>query len=220
MIRRPEVPLSAPVRAVLFDMDGVLVFSEDAWFSVFNETLTCFGHRPVSRAEFDAIYGNGAAADRDAYMPERSVAEIDAAYARLFETHLGEIRPNAEAVEVLATLRRRGIRTSVATNTTAPLARRVLAQHGLLPLLDATASADEAGAGKPDPAVVRLAAERVGVPLEACLFVGDSRFDAAAGAAAPVRFVGLGHGDAERIERLGELLALVPAGAAPINSRV
>ena len=220
MIRRPEVLLSAPVRAVLFDMDGVLVFSEDAWFSVFNETLTGFGHRPVSRAEFDAIYGNGAAADRDAYMPERRVEEIDASYARLFEAHLGEIRPNAEAVPVLAELRRRGIRTSVATNTTAPLARRVLALHGLLPLLDATASADEAGAGKPDPAVVRLAAQRVGEPLEACLFVGDSRYDEAAGAAAPVRFVGLGHGEGTRIERLEELLALVPAAAAPLNSPV
>ncbi len=220
MIRGPEVPLSAPVRAVLFDMDGVLVFSEDAWFSVFNETLAGFGHRPVSRAEFDAIYGNGAAADRDAYMPERTVAEIDAAYARLFEQHLAEIRPNREALPVLAELRRSGVRTSVATNTTAPLARRVLALHGLLPLLDATASADEAGAGKPDPAVVRLAAERVGTPLAECVFVGDSRFDAAAGAAAPVRFVGLGHGAGERIERLGELLDLVGAETAPLNSRV
>lgn len=220
MIRGPEVPLVSPVRAVLFDMDGVLVFSEDAWFSVFNETLTHFGHAAVSRAEFDAIYGNGAAADRDAYMPERAVAEIDAAYARLFEEHLSEIRPNAAAPAVLAELRRRGIRTSVATNTTAPLARRVLALHGLLPLLDSTASADEAGAGKPDPAVVRLAAERVGVPLVECLFVGDSRFDAAAGAAAPVSFVGLRHGEGMRIERLEELLELVPAAAAPLNSRV
>lgn len=220
MIRRPEVLVSAPVRAVLFDMDGVLVFSEDAWFAVFNETLIHFGYPAVSRAEFDAIYGNGAAADRDAYMPERRVEEIDAAYARLFEEHLAEIRPNGEALAVLAELRRRGVRTAVATNTTAPLARKVLALHGLLPLLDATASADEAGAGKPDPAVVRLAATRVGVPLSECLFVGDSRFDAAAGAAAPVRFVGLGHGAGERIERLEELLELVGIEAAPINSRV
>ena len=196
------------VKAVLFDMDGVLVFSEDAWFSVYNETLVGFGHPPVTRADFDAIYGNGAAADRDLYMPERTVEEIEAAYARLFEEHLDEIRPNAEAAAVLGELRRRGIRTSVATNTTAPLARRILDLHGLLPLLDATASADEAGAGKPDPAVVRLAAERVGTPLEECLFVGDSRFDARAAAAAPVRFVGLGHGDGARIERLGELLGL------------
>lgn len=213
MIRAPEVPLVSPVRAVLFDMDGVLVFSEDAWFAVYNETLVHFGHEPVPRAEFDAIYGNGAAADRDAYMPERTVAEIEAAYARLFEEHLGEIRPNVEAKPVLAELRCRGIRTAVATNTTAPLARRILSLHGLLPLLDATASADEAGAGKPDPAVVRLAAQRVGTPLSGCLFVGDSRYDEEAAAAAPVRFVGVGRGGGERIERLEELLALVDGPA-------
>ncbi len=212
MIRAPEVELVAPVKAVLFDMDGVLVFSEDAWFSVYNETLVGFGHPPVTRAAFDAIYGNGAAADRDLYMPERTVEEIEAAYARLFEAHLAEIRPNAEAAAVLAELRRRGIRTAVATNTTAPLARRILALHGLLPLLDETASADEAGAGKPDPAVVRLAASRVDTPLSECLFVGDSRYDAQAAAAAPVRFVGLGHGDGARIERLGELPALPGLG--------
>jgi len=202
------------LRAVLFDMDGVLVFSEDAWFSVYNRTLVHFGHPPVPREEFDSIYGNGAAADRAAYMPERSVAEIEAAYARLFEDHLGEVRPNGEAAGVLAELRRRGVRTAVATNTTAPLARRVLALQGLLPHLDATASADEAGAGKPRPDVVRLAAQRIGVPLAECLFVGDSRFDAAAAEAAPAPFVGFRYGTGARIERLSELLALVPEEAA------
>ncbi len=208
------------IRAVLFDMDGVLVFSEDAWFAVYNRTLVHFGRAPVSRAEFDSIYGNGATADRDGYMPDRSVEEIEATYAGLFEDHLGEIRPNTEAIGVLAQLRRRGIRTAVATNTTAPLARRILDLHGLLPLLDATASGSEAGAGKPDPGVVRLAAERIGTPLPECLFVGDSRFDEQAAVAAPVRFVGLGHGAGERIENLRELLDLVPGPTLPINSRV
>ncbi len=197
------------LRAVLFDMDGVLVFSEDAWFAVYNRMLGHFGRAPVPRAEFDSIYGNGATADRDAYLPDRTVEEIEAAYARLFEEHLGQIRPNVEAKGVLEELRRRGIRIAVATNTTAPLARRILDLQGLLPLVDATASANEAGAGKPDPAVVRLAAERVETPLSRCLFVGDSRFDAEAAALAPVRFVGLGHGDGERIERLEEILDLV-----------
>lgn len=199
------------IRAVLFDMDGVLVFSEDAWFAVYNRTLVHFGRAPVSRAEFDSIYGNGATADRDAYMPDRTVEEIEATYARLFQDHLAAIRPNGEAIGVLSELRRRGLRTAVATNTTAPLARRILELHGLLPLLDATSSGSEAGAGKPDPGVVRLAAERIGTPLAECLFVGDSRFDAQAAAAAPVRFVGLGHGSGERIESLRELLDLVPS---------
>lgn len=196
------------MRAVLLDMDGVLVFSEDAWFAVYNETLVDFGHAPIARAAFDAIYGNGTEADRDTYMPERTVAEVDAAYARFFEASLDLIRPNPEAVDMLAALRRMGITTSVATNTNRPLAGRILGAQGLLPLLDAVSGADEAGAGKPDPAVVRLAAARAGAPLDACLFVGDSKYDEEAARRAAVRFVGYRYGAATRIEALAALPGL------------
>ena len=206
---------AAAVKGVLFDMDGVLVFSEDAWFAVYNATLEEFGHAAIPREAFDAIYGNGTQADRALYMPERSVAEIDAAYARHFEERLDRIRPNGDAPDVLKELRRRGISTSVATNTNRPLADRILGEHGLLPLLDAVACADEAGAGKPDPAVVRLAARRVDTPLEDCLFVGDSKYDEEAARRAPVRFAGLNHGDGERLERLPGLLALLSPARTP-----
>jgi len=195
-------------------MDGVLVFSEDAWFAVYNETLASFGHAPIRRAAFDAIYGNGTEADRAAYMPERTVAEIDAAYRGFFETHLRLIRPNSEAPAVLAALRGAGIRTSVATNTNRALAGRILEAQGLLGLLDDVSGADEAGAGKPDPAVVRLAAARAGAPLSRCVFVGDSRYDEEAARRAPVRFVGLGYGAGERVGTLGALPALVGAAAS------
>jgi HAD superfamily hydrolase (TIGR01509 family) len=205
------------IRAVLFDMDGVLVFSEDAWFAVYNETLTHFGHPTISRAAFDAIYGNGTEADRAAYMPERTVAEIDAAYARFFEARLDRIRPNPEAADALRALQRMGVATSVATNTNRPLADRILEAQGLRPLLDAVTGADEAGAGKPDPAVVRLAASRVGVALDACLFVGDSRYDEEAARRAPVRFVGFRHGTGERLETLEGLSGLL---RTPSRTRV
>jgi HAD superfamily hydrolase (TIGR01549 family) len=190
-------------------MDGVLVFSEDAWFAVYNETLASFGHAPISRAAFDAIYGNGTAADRAAYMPERTVAEIDSAYARFFEARLGRIRPNPDAPAALAALRDAGIRTSVATNTNRALAGLILEAQGLLGLLDAVTGADEAGAGKPEPAVVRLAAARAGAPLEDCLLVGDSRYDEEAARRAPVRFVGFRYGAAPRLETLAALPGLV-----------
>ncbi len=198
------------VRAILFDMDGVLVFSEEAWFAVYNETLLHFGHAPVSREAFEAIYGNGTEADREAYMPERTVEEINTAYARFFERHLGLIRPNDEATAFLSEVRARGIGTCGATNTTRPLAGRILALTGLLPLLDEVASADEAGAGKPDPAVLHLASARLGVPLSECLFIGDSRYDEEAAARAPVSFVGYGYGKSHRISALAELLPRLP----------
>jgi HAD superfamily hydrolase (TIGR01509 family) len=200
-----------PVRAILFDMDGVLVFSEDAWFAVYNETLEAFGHPAIARAAFDAIYGNGTEADRDTYMPERTVAEIDAAYARFFEARLDLIRPNPEAAGILAELRGMGVAISVATNTHRPLAGRILEAQGLLGLVDAVSGADEAGAGKPDPAVVRLAAGRAGAPLESCLFVGDSRYDEESARRAPVRFLGYRFGTGERIESLAALPGLAGA---------
>lgn len=179
-----------PPRAVLFDMDGVLVFSEEAWLAVYNDTLGFFGYPPISRNAFDAIYGNGTKADRDTYMPRQTLEEVDEAYGRFFVQHLDLVKANPEARPFLEKLRGRGVVTAVATNTQHRLASRILDLVGLSPLFDAVACADEAGAGKPDPAVVRLAAHRVGVSLEECLFVGDSRYDREAAARAPVRFAG------------------------------
>lgn len=189
-------------------MDGVLVFSEDAWFAVYNATLNGFGHAAISREDFAAIYGNGTEADRETYMPERSVPEIDGAYTHFFTERLDAIRVNPESAGVLRALRAAGVRTALATNTNRPLADRFLARAGLAPLLDAVACASEAGAGKPDPAVVRLAAERVHVPLSECLFVGDSKYDEEAARRAPVAFRGYRMGATSRIESLEEILAI------------
>jgi HAD superfamily hydrolase (TIGR01509 family) len=197
------------IRSILFDMDGVLVFSEEAWFAVYNETLAHFGHAEIPRGAFDAIYGNGTEADRALYMPERSVSEIDAAYARFFRGHLDAVRPNEEASRVLATLRARGLKAGLATNTNRPLAEKILGNFGLLPLLDAVACADEAGAGKPDPAVLHLASRLLGVPLSSCLFVGDSRYDVEAARRAPVSFVGYRLSSGPSVRSLADLLALV-----------
>jgi phosphoglycolate phosphatase-like HAD superfamily hydrolase len=99
----------------------------------------------------------------------------------------------------------------VATNTNRALADRILQVQGLLGLVDAVSGADESGAGKPDPAVVRLAANRAGAPFESCLFVGDSRYDEEAARRAPVRFLGYRFGNGERIESLAALPGLAGA---------
>ncbi len=187
-------------------MDGVLVFSTSAWFGVYNDTLAHFGHPRISREEFLEIFGNGTEADRAKYMPERSVAEIDAAYRRFFEGRLADITVNPAADSTLRALSRAGAKTALATNTNRKLAEAILGRLGLSKLLDEMACADEAGAGKPDPAVVRLAAKRLGVTLDRCVFVGDSIYDAEAAREAPVDFIGFRFGERpRRIEELSEI---------------
>lgn len=50
--------LKYKIEAVLFDLDGVLVDSEKAWFHVFNDTLKHFGVKPISKKGFSKIFGN------------------------------------------------------------------------------------------------------------------------------------------------------------------
>ncbi|MBI3027166.1 HAD hydrolase-like protein [Candidatus Woesearchaeota archaeon] len=40
------------VKAILFDMDGVLVDSEDAWFHAFKEILSKYSKKYLSKKEF------------------------------------------------------------------------------------------------------------------------------------------------------------------------
>ncbi|MBL8939307.1 MAG: haloacid dehalogenase, partial [Archangium sp.] len=51
------------MRAVLFDMDGVLVRSEEVWFRVVEAAGVRFRNRAITREEFFPTFGQGTAAD-------------------------------------------------------------------------------------------------------------------------------------------------------------
>ena len=75
--------------------------------------------------------------------------------------------------ETLRELRRRGYRLGVITNGAGREQRRKLQKVGLENFWDVLLIGEEVGIWKPDPAIYRLAAEKLGLPCEACAFVGD-----------------------------------------------
>ena len=59
MLRRGEgIVQKKEVKAALFDLDGVLVDSVEAWHHVFNDTLIHFGHQKLSEEEFSKGFGS------------------------------------------------------------------------------------------------------------------------------------------------------------------
>ena len=76
-----------------------------------------------------------------------------------------DLIPGAE--ELLRRLHDDGYRLAIVADSVPGTGRRsyesVLRQHGLTDLIDAIATSDEAGAEKPDPAVFRLALDRLGI---------------------------------------------------------
>jgi HAD superfamily hydrolase (TIGR01509 family) len=96
-------------------------------------------------------------------------------------------RPLPGAVDAVRTLSARGLRLAVVSNWDAGLRAHVDAA-GLGELLPVVVTSAEAGAPKPDPAIFRLALERLGARAERTLHVGDTEADALGARAAGLRF--------------------------------
>src|SRR5438105_4407538 len=77
---RPLVRIGAlavvSVSAVLFDLDGVLVDTYEAWFSLMNAAVRDMGFPPVARERFRASWGQSTEADARDFFPGRAVEEV------------------------------------------------------------------------------------------------------------------------------------------------
>ena len=196
------------VKAILWDLDGVLVDSERAWHQVLIRTCQRFGRPMISWEEFHPTFGSGVEADRDRWFPDLGRAELDAFYQEAMQQEVDAIEVVPGAVEVLSQAARQGIRQAVVTNTPVLLAREVLRATGLGGNLQALAAGGEAP-DKPSPGLVLLALERLDVAPEEAIFVGDSATDTAAARAAGVRMVGLGTEGDETVTSLEDLSGLL-----------
>jgi len=83
----------------------------------------------------------------------------------------GELTPDRAMRDAVAAARARGVATAVVTNTWGPMPDAEQAE--LDRLFDAVIRSDVERVRKPDPAIYRLAADRVGVEPAACVFVDD-----------------------------------------------
>jgi HAD superfamily hydrolase (TIGR01509 family) len=97
------------------------------------------------------------------------------------------LEPIEGAIGTIRSLRARGLELGVVSNWDIGLTEQ-LERLGLASLFTAIATTAEAGAPKPDPAVFRLALERLGVDPPRALHVGDEPGDEEGAAAAGMRF--------------------------------
>lgn len=193
------------MKAVLFDMDGVLVRSEEVWFRVVEQAGVRFRGRAITREEFFPTFGQGTATDIVVFGLSCSHAELDAFYVEQFVQHLDAMWVNPEARAVVDEIVARGLSVGLVTNTVSPLDRRILEHAQLLDVFPVRATADRVANAKPAPDLVQLALQELGVGPSEAVMIGDSRFDREAARSAGVHFIGLKLDGDSRVERLGDL---------------
>jgi HAD superfamily hydrolase (TIGR01509 family) len=187
---------------VLFDLDGVLLRSEEVWFRLVEEAGRRYRGTPITRQEFTPTFGQGTEADVKGFRLSCTPAQLDRFYAENFQRYTGEVWVDPEARPTLEALAKRKVRRAVVTNTTTSLAGSLLARAELLDLVEKA---------KPEPDVVLHALKGLGLPASEVWMVGDSRFDRMAAEAAGVRYVGLRMEGAARVESLSQVLGLLDA---------
>lgn len=127
-------------------------------------------HRyPNSQWDLDARLHRGAFED---VLTSESQCSATLA-AALYDTMPKQWVPVPGAVELLRVLKSRGHQVGLLSNTALDVRPR-LAELGLLAYLDTVVLSFEEGLVKPDPRIFRLAADRLGIPADQCVFVGDT----------------------------------------------
>lgn len=178
-------------RAVIFDLDGVLADSEPWWNEIDKKLLGEYGvayrgehHQNVLGVSYQVaveFYKKtfGLTAPTEELMRRR--VEI----ATEFFGHRVGLFPLTRAV--LKELQQMNLPLALATSSVSASARPFLDRHQLTAFFDVIVTGDEIEWGKPHPDVYLRAADKLGVPPDACLVIEDALSGIAAGKAAKMR---------------------------------
>jgi HAD superfamily hydrolase (TIGR01509 family) len=178
------------VQAVFLDLDDTLINMKRASHLAFNDTLTRHGLRPVSYREMLAnwdtswrvVVTNLAPADTDV---DKLMTEIGREYfEKFFKIHLKHSILLPGAVKTLQALRVMKLLTAIVSRRRRRVISEELDKFKLRPYIDTIVGREDVTQVKPAPNALTLAAERLAVPIDQCLMVGDSPNDVKAGKAA------------------------------------
>jgi len=189
------------MKTALFDLDGTLINSHTDIAQAVNLTRNDFGLPPLPLADVVAAIGEGIRTLLTRTIPERA-DDIDLLLERQrahYRTHWLDntvLYPNMASV--LRTLKAHGWKLGIVTNKPAHFTRPILEGLRVFNLFDAVIGGGDCPLLKPDPAPLRLAAERMGTVLDAHdWMIGDhfTDLDAATNAGIKSCFCRFGFGE-------------------------
>jgi HAD superfamily hydrolase (TIGR01509 family) len=184
------------IKAVLFDMDGVLVDSEEF---ICEAAMAMFKERGVLVQPSDFLPFVGAGENRyiggvaEKYNITADIEEMKARTYAIYERITrGKLQPLEGVAEFIAKCKAKGLKIAVATSADKVKMEINLREIGLsVETFDATVNGLEVERKKPFPDIFEIAAQKLGFNAHECLVVEDAINGVEAAKAAGARCLGL-----------------------------
>jgi len=169
------------IHAVIFDVDGTLVDSNDAQARSWVDALKEFGYS-VPYEKVRPLIGMGG----DKVLPETIGVQKDSEKGKQISKRRGEIfkekylpnvQPFPDAQKLLDRMRKQGLKLAIATSAQPDELRPLLQIVGAADLIEDKTSARDVKSSKPDPDVMQVALKRVGYPPNEVVMIGDTPYD-------------------------------------------
>jgi beta-phosphoglucomutase-like phosphatase (HAD superfamily) len=190
-------------KALLFDMDGVLIDSQNAWWKAINVALSCSNHPTITRKEFiNHLWGND-------FKKTMTYLDIDAGVFLDCTTwppiYLKHVILKNDAISTLSTLQKK-YQLALITNTQRYITEQVLDQFKLTSFFNAIVCADDVKNGKPAPDIIFHACRLLEVSVSDSVVIGDTQSDYLACKHAGCQMIGMNfENNGQSIQYLSEL---------------
>ncbi|MBZ4395877.1 MULTISPECIES: HAD family phosphatase [unclassified Myxococcus] len=175
---------------MLFDMDGTLLFTEEANFISYRRAFADVGFT-LEQAAYQRAFGlrfDAMVKEVGAELSPEDARRVREAKARYYPESFDQVRPNVPLITFLRSVRAQH-KTGLVTTAATANARALLRHFDLAPLFDVTVFGEDVARPKPDPEGYLRAATLAEIPPSECLAFEDSPSGIAAAQAAGIRVV-------------------------------
>ncbi|MBQ3337199.1 MAG: HAD family phosphatase [Selenomonadaceae bacterium] len=168
------------IKAVVFDMDGVLIEAKDWHYEALNRSLNLFGYN-ISRYDHLVTYdGLPTRIKLEMLSMERGLPRAlhkfinDMKQQYTLEIVYQKCKPTFYHEYALSKLKAEGYRLAVASNSVRNSVVMMMEKSNLLPYLEFMLSNQDVSKPKPDPEIYQVAIKKFGLDPKECLIVEDN----------------------------------------------
>jgi HAD superfamily hydrolase (TIGR01509 family) len=184
-----------PIKALLCDMDGTLLDSNTAHAESWQRCFEKFGIQ-TTVGEVQRQIGKGGDQMLPVFVDKHRLKELEEPLTnckkKLFEEeYVATLKPFPQARELMEAIADAGIRIAMASSAGNEELQRYLEIVGIAALIEKKTSSDDAESSKPEPDIFLAALDKLKLPPEQAIALGDTPWDAQSASRAGVRTIGV-----------------------------